>query len=286
VHKALARATAILPALENAFGPCRYPRIAIVETLFQSAGGHGSPAIIALKPERLVPEHEQRLLDGYLPHELAHLWWANNLPPWIAESGAVFASYPFIRESQRAAAADVFLDRQFGAFFGASQAAPAPLLNGQGQEMYTKGGYLLVMLDRQIGGRRLVQALKGFLAQHAADSRADSEALSAEFVQLLQHSAGAELSGFVSDWVHTIKRFDPAIVSVRQSPAASGFHIQIDLQHGGPIRFPVPVRVTFKDGTTRATTNGKSIPVAPATWCCLWPWTRRGRSGAARFGAA
>ena len=71
----LRRASEVLATFGEAYGPYPFENVAIVENSFQSAGGIGMPSIISINPDRMVPEHHQRLLDGYLPHELAHLWW-------------------------------------------------------------------------------------------------------------------------------------------------------------------------------------------------------------------
>ena len=94
---------------------------------------------MTIKPERLAPEHKQHFLDTYLPHEIAHCWWGNGVPPWVAEGSAVFASAHFLERTRGLDTAIALLDRDIYASFISPSVTPAPLVNAQGVTMYAKG---------------------------------------------------------------------------------------------------------------------------------------------------
>ncbi|HYG36816.1 MAG TPA: two-component regulator propeller domain-containing protein, partial [Clostridia bacterium] len=249
-RRVLQRSSEVLQAFEEAFGPYPFPQVAIVEHPFQGAGGHGFPSLVTMKPERLAPEHEQRFLDAYVPHELAHLWWGNALPPWIAEGAAVFANFHFLEQAKGRSAATAFLDQEVYAPFR-SESSTAPLVNAQGATLYAKGSYLLVMLEAHLGQPAVLDALKTFLKHHANDRRTDAEAQTESMIQTLQRAAGSELNSFVADWTRSVKRFDPAITSMRQEPEQQNHNVTLEVQQLGEISFPLPLRVKLANGKTK-----------------------------------
>lgn len=239
----------VLAFLQSAFGPVPYPAIAIVENPFQNAGGQVQPGIIAIHPDRLAPEHLERLLTAYLPHEAAHLWFGNTLPPWIAEGVAVFANVLWLEQSQGPANAAGFLDREFYEPFVRSRAAPAPLTRERDVALYTRGGYLFRMLQAQVGADKVLAALRSSRTHYAERTFQDPEIASAAFSAALKGLGGLELSEFVEDWTTSLKTFDPAVRSLYQEPLAGQYRLRLDLALQGEIRFPVPVTLVLADGS-------------------------------------
>jgi hypothetical protein len=215
-RRMLDRAVQSLGALEAAFGPLPFPQLGIVENPFQSAGGQGFASMVTLKPDRLVREHQKRMLDAYVPHELAHLWWGNSLPPWVAETCAVFANFHFLEQTASRRMALEFFRREFSV--AAPELSAVPLMNGQGAGMYAKGGYLLSMLEQELGPAALNSELKTFLNRHADARRVDATALSDDFVRSLQQAADPRRRDFIDDWIRTAKSFDPTVLSLTASP--------------------------------------------------------------------
>ena len=128
-ERMLKRAAGLLTRYQAEFGPYPYRHAAIVENRFQGAGGAGFSSMVTIKPERLVPEHEQRFADCYLPHELAHLWFGNAFTPWIAEGCAVYANYLSLAAEKGWPAAVEFLDTEFYPAISAPETSAAPLVN-------------------------------------------------------------------------------------------------------------------------------------------------------------
>ncbi len=116
--------------------------------------------------------------------------------------------------------------------------------------MYAKGGYLLPMLQTYAGKPAVFLAMRSFLEEHANDSRLDFEAQAASFIQHLKQPAGPEWAGFVEDWTHSLKQFDPAIIALRQQQAGDTLEVRVELRHLGELQFPVPVRLSLTGGRT------------------------------------
>ena len=107
------------------------------------------------------------------------------------------------------------------------------------------------MLQTHAGKSAVFQAMRSFLDEHANDSRLDFDAQASSFIQHLKQPAGTEWAGFVDDWTHSLKQFDPAIVSLRQQPVGDEYEVNVELQHLGALWFPVPVRLNLTGGGTK-----------------------------------
>lgn len=245
---ALVTASAILGEFEAAFGSYPFPRLAIVEHRFQSAGGAAFPGLITIKPERLAPEHQQRFLDGYLPHEIAHGWWGNAFPRWIAEGGAVFSSVLFL-ERHRPGVAREFLEKEFREPFLSPSTSVEPLVTSSGPTAYSKGGYLFSMLRRVAGEPAVLESMKTFLFASAAAERYDPDSCTARMLEQLNRATPARWHPFIRAWTHGLERLDPVLSHLSQTPVGSEHEVALELTHRGKVRFPVPVRVTFRNGS-------------------------------------
>ncbi len=247
-QRMLAKTATLMRRYEAEFGPYPFRHAAIVENRFQGSGGAAFSSIVTIKPERLVPEHTERFASAYLPHELAHLWFGNTMPPWVAESSAVYATYRCLEAEKGKASAIQFLDTEFYPALTAPETTAAPLMKAEGALKYTKGVYLLKMLADAKGHPALISGLREYCAVNAQFTRFDPDDQSESFIALLKKIGGPELHSFVEDLTRSVKRFDPAVTRVRQSDSGA----RIDLQHFGEMRFPVPVIVRFADGTSQA----------------------------------
>jgi hypothetical protein len=263
----LKEAALVLAEFEKWFGHYPQRQLAIVEYPYQSAGGMAQPSVVTLNPERLVPEHRQRMLDGYIPHELAHSWWGSALPPWLGEGGAVFANYMYLEQTRGKAEAAHFLDREFYEVYFKSGADPKPLLQTLGLPMYTKAGYFLSMLDLHLGREAMIELMREYLESNARPGPIpDETARTTAFLNLLKNAAGPELHAFIDDWTGSVKKFDPAIVSFQQSTNESGFEQILDLSHDAEIKAPVPFRLRFTNGSFQdAMWDGSSERVTTRT---------------------
>jgi hypothetical protein len=254
-RRILARATEILRFHEKYFGPYPYPRLAMVENRFQDSGGTAFPSLITFDARRMTPEQEPFLYDLGLPHEIAHFWWSGSVPKWIAEGMAVYANFHYLEETRGRSAATQFMDDSNYQAFIEANLSMAPLLTEHHPlTFYARGGYLLMMLQSQGDKRALLNVLRGYYERHREDSLPDEEALNRDFEETLQQVAGQERKAFVTDWMRSTKRFDPALVSIAQETTAQGFNVTLNLEQKGELQFPVPIRLEFTDGSSRTIT--------------------------------
>ncbi|MHC4433602.1 MAG: hypothetical protein ACYTBS_17315, partial [Planctomycetota bacterium] len=186
-----------------------------------SAGGIAVPSIVLMNTERCRPEHTSDMLNMYVPHEVAHQWHSSALPIWIAEASAVYSNYLYLAQGSDGQGYLADFHEGLNNFLEANKDYPVPLVNSSDTIAYVRGGYLLMMLT-------------------SANK---------------QQAGGAYLTEFVSDWVYTVDKFDPAVTGFVQSKtAANKYSVKTSLANYEKIRFPVPLRISFEDGTSHDVT--------------------------------
>ncbi|MEW6746479.1 MAG: two-component regulator propeller domain-containing protein [Planctomycetota bacterium] len=245
---ALGRSAEVLKWLEHAFGPYPHRRLAIVEDRFQSAGGTGAPSIVRLKSERWRPEHRQQLLDGYLPHEIAHQWWGPGLPSWAAEGSAVYSNFYFLERRAGLAAAAAYLDATVYPRFLEDRAVPGALSTDQGASLYARAGYLLMVLSWQAGTETVLGALRDFQQLHRQREIADRDAVGAEILDRLRAVVAPDLHEFIQEWVRGTKNLDAAIEGVQQVQQDGKYTVTAQMAQRGELHFPVPLRLVTASG--------------------------------------
>jgi len=242
------RACDALRYYETAFGKYPHRNLAIVEYDHMGAGGTAVPSIVLMNTKRCRPEHKSDMLNMYVPHEVAHQWHSSALPAWIAEASAVYSNYLYL--AQRPDGQDYLTEflKGLNEFLESNKDYPAPLVNSTGIIAYVRGGYLLVMLT-SANKQRTVDSLRAFITDQLSQQLVDKDATVKSFIEAMNKAAGSDLTQFVSDWVHTVDKFDPAVNGFVQSKTGDRFHIKTSLINYEQIRFPVPLRISFEDGT-------------------------------------
>ena len=237
---------------ERAFG--RYPHLdlAIVEYEYMGAGGVAMPSIVLLNPRRCRPELQWEMLNMYVPHEVAHQWFSSALPTWIAESTAVYANSLYL--AQRPDQQDLIRLRQdLSDTFQSGKDYPFTLIDSSGITPYIKGGFFLMMLT-SVHEQGTIDALSAFIQDQFKYQLIDLGETNEKFIEAMQQAGGADLSTFVSEWVRSTNKFDPAVTAFMQSRNDHGFNVRASLAHQEQMRFPVPLRIAFEDGTHFDTT--------------------------------
>ena len=239
---------------ETAFGKYPHRNLAIVEYDHMGAGGIAVPSIVLMNAERCRPEHKSDMLDMYVPHEVAHQWHSTALPIWIAEASAVYSNYLYLAQRPDGQGSLADFHKGLNDFLEANKDYPAPLVNSSGTIAYVRGGYLLMMLT-SANKQRTVDSLRAFITGQLTQQLVDKDATVKSFVEAMNEAGGADLTPFVSDWVYTVDKFDPAVAGFVQSKtAANKYNVKASLANQEKIRFPVPLRISFEDGTTRDVT--------------------------------
>jgi hypothetical protein len=247
-----ARATDALDTYVSAFGPYPHRHLAIVEYDYIGAGGVAVPSIVLLNPRRCRPELTWDMLNMYIPHEVAHQWFSCALPTWMAEGSAVYSNYLYL--ARRAEPADCirFL-KDLHDTFQTDKDYPFTLIGSTGVTAYIKGGYFMTMLT-SVNTPGTVNALGAFIQDQFKQQLVDLNQINDAFIAAMQQAGGPDLGTFASDWARSTDKFDPAVTAFRQSQADTRYRVTASLTHQERIRFPVPVRIDFEDGSHLDTT--------------------------------
>jgi hypothetical protein len=248
------RACDTLRYYETAFGKYPHRNLAIVEYEHMSAGGVAVPSIVLMNTERCRPEHRSDMLNMYVPHEVAHQWHSSALPIWIAEASAVYSNYLYLAQRSDSRAYLAKFHKGLNDFFEANKDYPVPLLNSSGTIAYVRGGYLLMMLT-SANKQQTVDSLRAFITDQLPRQLADKDATVESFVEAMNNAGGADLTEFVSDWIYTVDKFDPVVTGFVQSrTAANRYSVKASLANYEKMRFPVPLKISFEDGTNHDVT--------------------------------
>ncbi|MHC4629013.1 MAG: M1 family metallopeptidase, partial [Planctomycetota bacterium] len=248
------RACDTLRYYETAFGKYPHRNLAIVEYEHMSAGGIAVPSIVLMNTERCRPEHTSDMLNMYVPHEVAHQWHSSALPIWIAEASAVYSNYLYLAQGSDGQGYLADFHEGLNNFLEANKDYPVPLVNSSDTIAYVRGGYLLMMLT-SANKQRTVDSLRAFITDQLPRQLADKDATVERFIEAMNKAGGAYLTEFVSDWVYTVDKFDPAVTGFVQSKtAANKYGVKASLANYEKIRFPVPLRISFEDGTSHDVT--------------------------------
>ncbi|MBL7186988.1 MAG: hypothetical protein ISS70_11770 [Phycisphaerae bacterium] len=234
---------------ETAFGKYPHRNLAVVEYDYISAGGVAVPSIVLMNTKRCRPEHKSDMLNMYVPHEVSHQWFSSGLPSWVAEASAVYSNYLYLAQGPNSQTNLSAFHKGLNETFETGKDYPAPLVGSAGLIPYIKGGYLLMMLT-SVDKQRTIDSLGAFIADQLKRQLVDGDATAERFMEAMNNAGGADLASFVSDWAYTINRFDPAVTGFVQSKTTAGqYNVRASLANREQIRFPVPLRISFEDGT-------------------------------------
>jgi len=248
------RACDTLRYYETAFGKYPHRNLAIIEYDHITAGGVAVPSIVLMNTERCRGEHRSDMLNMYVPHEVAHQWHSSALPIWIAEASAIYSNYLYLAQRPDSQGYLADLHKGLNDFLEANKDYPAPLVNSSGTIAYVRGGYLLMMLT-SANKQRTVDSLRAFITEQLPRQLADKDATVESFVEAMNEAGGADLKEFVSDWVYTVDKFDPAVAGFVQSKTPGNkYSVRAYMANYEKIRFPVPLGISFEDGTNHYAT--------------------------------
>lgn len=254
-----------LRTFEKTFGPYPHRHLTIVEYDYMNSGGVACPSIVLMNTKRCRPEVRWDMLNFYIPHEIAHQWFSSALPPWIAETNAVFSNYLYLAQQPDNEDDLARFHQAFVEPFEAKKNYPIPLMGSQGIMVYIKGGYMMMMLT-SVDKAGTVESLSAFIRDQINLQCVDYDKTGRRFIEAMQQVDKGHWARFVSEWSHSTDRFDPAVTGLVQSRTSEGFAVKASLTHHEPIRFPVPLELTFEDGTHFSTTWNGSEGTESLEW--------------------
>ncbi len=246
------------------YGPYPWPKLTVVvpPAGAEGAGGMEYPSLVATGRSLYLPFRlGERVHDVEVVtlHEIAHQWFPMQVQsneardPWLDEG---FADYMTIRLLDRLYGRDrSLLDLPFARLGYASvhrasfvaAAARQPLAQpawGFPDQLlyaataYSKGSLALLSLERTLGEERFTSALRAY-----ADRWRWRHPTIADFQAALEESTGESLDWFFRPLVYGTGVVDYQVTSL------DGGRAVVDRR--GDVSYPVDVRVTFDDGTSR-----------------------------------
>ncbi len=250
-----ARVNQIVDVLAEYIGPFPYDKLAHVESSTRFGGMENAGAIFYTERG-----YAQRSMNEPLViHETVHQWFGDAVTEydwhhlWLSEGFATYFAalfYDLIDEDE------TFRQRMEAAkqSYIASDVVDLPILEfGETNYMqllnannYSKGGWVLHMLRREIGDDAFRRGIRTYYAEYR-----DSTALSRNFQLVMERETGEDLGWFFRQWL-TQPGYPRVTVTVRREVGADG-EAEIVVRQTQPEAwgaFRVPVRVDVIDSSS------------------------------------
>ena len=254
--------------LASLFGEYPYldTKYGIAEGSF--SGGMEHPTITLIGASLLG--NGSRDLTGLLVHELAHMWWGDEVTMrtwddvWLNEGFATYAEVLYYERASGVAPGSLLTSRYddglYSGQLGPRVVAPASDPFRYSGAIYEKGGWVLHMLRRVVGDETFFASLREYRRRHERGN-----ATRAELRAVFQELSGRDLKQFFDQWVETPYR--PVLratwrnladgrveVVVRQTQAHAVTHPEPAAADTRHYRFPLALRLFSATGASSTTT--------------------------------
>ena len=263
-------ARTIVANYERWFGPYPFDKLAIVQRLWKTGGGHSPASFVVLNeiprgpndPLPLNPKSPvdlSRVKDSFLAHEIAHQWWGQAVTwesyhdQWISEGLAQFAAVRHIRERLGEKTFAGILNRFSRWVERLSRFGPITLgsrlsyLSFEAYQaiLYDKTTVVLQMLLDMLGEETFERGLKSFFEAYKF-----RPARTANFIRTMEGAAGRELKPFFQKWFdsHTLPEVHVAHEVVK---SGEGFILKFRVNQTKDV-FVFPLWVAWRE-------NGKEV---------------------------
>jgi len=252
-------ARAILERYTAWFGPYPFEKLAVVQRLHPTAGGHSPASFVVLNevphnPDILPPLFVgspvdlSRYREYFLAHEVAHQWWGQTVAgesyrdQWLSEGLAQFAAVSYLRAKLGESTAAAILKRfaqwterksRFGAIMLGSRLS---FLDFEAYQaiVYDKTTLVLWQLRDLLGEETFTRGLRAFF-----EANRFKAVRTAQFVKAMEAASGRDLKAFFEGWFESYLLPDVRVTPTVQ--AAGGGHVLKlrVVQAGGPFVFPL-----------------------------------------------
>jgi aminopeptidase N len=251
-------APAIVALFERLVGPFPYEKLAHVQSATRFGGMENASAIFYA--DDLFTS--RTLKEGIIAHETAHQWFGDAVTErdwghlWLSEGFATYFESLWTKHSRGEAAfraqmatirqkvlTDSIVERR--PVLDTAETNYLKLLNANS---YEKGGYILFMLNRQLGDSAFFGGLRSYYTTYR-DGNATTDDLRRE----LERSSGRSLEGFFDQWLRRPGVAEPALgwSYDRTTQTLSVLAIQDSLHGPSPYELPLTVLVTELSGQQR-----------------------------------
>jgi hypothetical protein len=267
-----AESNEILKLFENIYGPYPYDELHIAQMAPQLNFGQGPPGFLQLTGLAFMSQAEitnisqaetpTDFIHGFLSHEIAHQWWANQVgwasgdDEWLSEGFAEYAAGIFVNEFQGPKRFQQKLkDWRTRAKMGDPQApiVAANTLRGPNASdyrrylLYNKAPYVLHMLRVQLDDEKYSQVMKSVLEKYR-HRNISTEMLLAE----VSGVTGQDYTYFFDQWFWDvgIPRFSYSWRSERRSDGKHLITVHVKQEDPKHLkRVLMPVYLHFKKAT-------------------------------------
>ncbi len=215
--------------------------------------------------EDLVGHPDGELVNA---HELGHHWWGDDVTLgswddiWLNEGFATYTEalwYEHVYGQEGLTEYAVYLSDAFFEWQSLEGRFPVydPLYMWGGV-VYDKGGLVVHMLRGVLGDERFFAALAAYEAEHHLGT-----AVTTDLIASVEASSGEELGWFFDQWVYGIGEPTYTWSWAAEPDGVGGWQLDLSIAQDLPeFRMPVPVRITFADGSTEDVTllvEGESV---------------------------
>lgn len=249
-QRILERCRETIAFYESIYSPFPYSYLAVVEDPNQQSGGMAMPTMIKMQSVQWKPEKRKGFMNVYIPHEIAHQWWALPYPKWLCEGMAVMSNYALLDgENNQMAKRELLED--LNRFFRQSQymGVYPPLQSDRNSfTLYTRAFYFFNTLCNVIGHDQFFKLMAEYNLKTRGGNGYDQDQAGNELIERINRIAEPGLKIFAKEWLETSKTIDPELHSLNIAKFDSGYHVTARLDHKGEIRYPVTVRFVFQDG--------------------------------------
>jgi aminopeptidase N len=242
-------APAIVGLFERLVGPFPYEKLAHVQSATRFGGMENASAIFYAW--NLFTTHT--LGEGTIAHEIAHQWFGDAVTErewghlWLSEGFATYFDPLWTKHSRGEAAFRAQMATIRQKVLGDSIVEKRPVLDTTETDYlkllnansYEKGGYVLFMLNRQLGDSAFFGGLRSYYSTYR-DGNATTDDLRRE----LERSSGRSLGRFFDQWLRRPGVAEPALGWSYDVTEQTVSVVAIQDSPRGPYELPLTVLVT------------------------------------------
>lgn len=200
-------------------------------------------------------------IEGTLAHEIAHQWFGNSATEgswhhlWLSEG---FATYTTDLYWEHQYGRDPFVERMKSErqkYIEYSPKNMVPIINPVKDDYlqllspltYQKGAWVLHMLRHKVGDEFFWKGIRSYYEKYQY-----SNALSEDLQAVMEEVSGQDLASFFKQWLYQAGH--PQL-EVAWKNAGEFLDLKVkQTQKSGAFTFPVDIKMTFNDGTSRIET--------------------------------
>jgi aminopeptidase N len=252
MQKIIDQGARLFPLMETFNGPVTMPQynfVFVPQSFF--AGGESMGGLTYLNS--VLDTAHYAFIIPEAPHEMGHTWWGNLVRPDTGFGAEAFAEYSLWRaiglaDGPAAAASGRCMNAVW--YMLAKGTGDIAILspNVENSPLYVyvtyhKGSQVVRTLEEQVGVEPFTQALKSIT------STAPRDLTVSDFLAAVSQASGQDLTHFRQTWLDKPGYPKPAIITTL-APQGSGYQLTLTASLGDDYVLPLPVVVTYPDGTT------------------------------------